>query len=657
MERQDCCSKTLARFSEIPTQFRAIAFFAKDWGVPWGLHRRANPVICSCMSFKRRIRMTVWVFLLAFAVRMIVLSRTIDSPIFLAMSGDMRFYCDWALRIAAGHWTDGKAFYGLPGYPFFLGAIFRLTGFNPFVVELLQALSEAGIAALIFEIGCAVVPERKGTVAAALAALGWIFFQPAQAFSAVLMPTTWLVLAFWGIVWWSMRTHSESLWRPWLWMGLLTGFVAMTVATILFVVPLPIFAAARNLRKPGAVLIAAAVLIAGVFVGTAPCWLHNYLIAREPVFLSAHSGVNFWVGNNPVATGYPKMPPGLRASQEGMLKDSIRVAETAAGHRLTRAQVSKFWSDKASNFIHREPKKWRKLMLRKLRNLWNAFQYDDLSLITMLSEDGILTPGLRFGVVAALAIPGLVFALGRRPYSRWVVAAVLLHMAALLPVFVTERYRLAAAPGLLLLAAVGLVDLWATLAWRNPGWWRWAAAYCGAGIAGVWFVSMPQRDESLWSLDCYNTGIKAMDAGELDRAMDKLERAYAFVPDNSENSFSLGNLWLKKGNRNRARQFYIQAIQINPATMGALNNLAVLEVQEKNWKFASALLKSALRIEPDDAKMHYLLAYTSFGAGDVSTAKVEIAQALELRPAQKEFQQFQEDLHADRTPQPFSITP
>lgn len=606
---------------------------------------------------KSRVPLAVWVFLLTLAVRMFVISGTIDSPIFLASSGDMRFYCDWALRIVAGHWTDGRAFYGLPGYPFFLAAIFRLTGFNPFIVEMLQALSEAGIAALIFELGREVVPGKKGIVAGALASLGWIFFQPAQAFSAVLMPTTWLVLAFWAIVRWSMRTRSESLWRPWLWMGLLSGFVAMTVATILFVIPLPIVAAARNLRKPGAVLVAAVVLIAGVFAGSSPCWLHNYVIAREPVFLSAHSGVNFWVGNNPVATGYPKMPPGLRASQEGMLKDSIRMAETAAGHKLSRVEISRFWSEKASRFIHDEPAKWRALMLRKLCNLWNAFQYDDLSLITMLDEDGILTPGLRFGVVAALAIAGLPLALRRYPRSRWVFAAVLLHMAALLPVFVTERYRLAAVPGLLLLAAIGLVDLWETVAWRNPGWWRWAAAYCAAAIVGAWFVSMPQRDSALWSLDCYNTGIKAMDAGELDRAMGKLERAYAFVPDNSENSFGLGNLWLKKGNRERAKQFYIQAIQINPETVGALNNLAVLETMEKNWKFATALLKGALHVEPDDAKIHYLLAYTSYNAGDAATARSEISCALKLRPAQKEFLQFQDDLTAGHAPQPFPFTP
>ena len=42
----------------------------------------------------------------------------------------------------------------------------------------------------------------------------------------------------------------------------------------------------------------------------------------------------------------------MRAGQEGMLKDSITMAEVAAGHPLTRADVSKFWSAKASAFMH-----------------------------------------------------------------------------------------------------------------------------------------------------------------------------------------------------------------------------------------------------------------------------------------------------------------
>ena len=131
---------------------------------------------------------------------------------------------------------------------------------------------------------------------------------------------------------------------------------------------------------------------------------------RETRFLSAHSGVNFWIGNNPVANGYPKFPPGLHAGQEAMLQDSITTAEKAAGRPLKRSEVSKFWSAKASAWIHEHPAAWLRLVGVKIRNFWNAFQDDDISVITALRDQGIIFPGISFGLVAALGLPGLLIA-------------------------------------------------------------------------------------------------------------------------------------------------------------------------------------------------------------------------------------------------------
>ena len=557
------------------------------------------------MFSKRSLPDFAWVFGFALAVRLLVLSRFGDSAYFLPTSEDMKFYAEWGKRIAAGQWTDHRAFYGLPGYPFLLGGIFALVGFDPFTVGFLQILSEAAIAALLFQIAAWAFPGPRARVIGGLAALGWTFYQPAQALSVVLMPTTWAVLLFWGVFCWSVRTESRSHWRPWLGMGLLTGVVATMVATVFFILPIPIAAAARNLRRPGAILAAVACLLGGVVAGTSPCWLHNYFVAGEPVLLSAHSGLNFWIGNNPAANGYPKMPPGMRASQEGMLKDSIRLAETAAGRPLQRAEVSRYWSAKAGAYIHEHPREWRALMLTKLRNLWNAAQYDDLSIITPFRDEGIVTPGLRFGWVAVFAIPGFLFAWRRHPRSRWIAAAVCLHMAALLPVFVTERYRLAAVPGLLLLAACGLSELQEALACRR---WREVGLRLAAGAAAFCLVTLPQESPSLWSLDTYNSGLKALETGDMARAREKLERALAYTPESAEVHTALGNYWFHANDFPRAKGCYVHALQIDPATVVALNNLALLEIMEGHFAQAKGLLKATLKIEPQNPKALQLIA-------------------------------------------------
>lgn len=613
----------------------------------------------------------VGVFVLAFAIRLLVLIQFSHSPHFVPDGDDMKFYSDWALRITHGQWTDHKAFYGLPGYAFCLAAIYKVSGgLDPFAAGLLQALMDAGVATLLYLIARTVfapTAEEKGDrlamarpqVIGGAAALGWMNFAPAQAFSMILMPTIWLVLAYYLCVWWAVKTPRSSWWKPWLGLGIFAGVIAMLVATILFAVPLLLTAIFLSVER-GAPLrtrlpkIAAAVvtLVGGLYLGAAPAWLHNYFVAGEPVMLSAHSGINFWVGNNPTANGYPKMPPGIRSSQSGMLRDSITVAEKEAGRPLTRAEVSRFWSAKAHAYIRENRPAWLRLMAVKFGNFWNAFQYDDVGAMKRLSDDGVLPPGLRFGLIAALGLAGMVPAIRLFPRARWVAAAVVLHMCALLPVFVTERYRLAAVPGLMILGAFGLWQLWSNLV---RGRWLGAGAYLAVATGAATFVSIPRTEPGLWSLDFYNAGIRCLASGDLALAERHFATAYAYVPDNTEVRFALGNLWLEKSNRilepktraiarARAKDFYKRTLELNPHHASTLNNLGVLALEEERWELAEKFFASSSAAEPDDAKTYYLLARARFEAGKTDAAKSALGKALEMRPRQTEFLELRDKL-------------
>jgi hypothetical protein len=588
------------------------------------------------------------VFLLVFALRFFALSRLAASPYFLPDFADMKFYSDWALRISHGHLTTGESFYGLPGYAYFLALIYSLFGFDPFLVGILQAAAEGATAAILFQIGVELFAgnpgsEWKGRWVGGLAAIAWALFEPAQAFSIILMPASWLVLAYWGCVLWMVKTRGQSAswWKPWLVFGLIIGAMSMMIATILFLLPLAMVAIAQRVRGGAAKALALATLLLGVFAGMSPCWLHNRLIAHEPVLLSAHSGLNFFIGNNEISNGYPKMPPGMRASQENMLRDSITLAQKATGRRLQHYEVSQYWSEKANDYISHHTSDWLRLMGRKFRNFWNAYQYDDLSLVTHFSQDWILLPGLRFGVVAALGLAGMLVAGVRYSPSRWVIAAVLLHMAALMSVFVTERYRLAAAPGLCVLSAILVIDLWESLVRKQ---WAPVLGMGGLAVAGAFVVSLPQLDRDLWWLDYYNTGVRATERGELDKAQRNLDKAYAYAPGNAETNFALGNLWLEKKEVYKAKYFYQMALEIDPSHAKAWNNLGVLALTEKRWALASKFFTNSLASEPEDAKTHFLLARTKAELNDLSAAKQEIEAALALRPEEKQFKAFQEEL-------------
>jgi tetratricopeptide (TPR) repeat protein len=596
-----------------------------------------------------------YIFAFVFLLRVIALARLSASPLLLPGSGDMHFYDEWARQILHGRLTDGFAFYGLPLYAYLLAFLYQLFGYSPFVPEFLQACLDAGTATLLYKISLRLFGDdgdacsSRARVIGLLAAFGWAFFVPAQAYSAILMPTAWAVFIFWFVVWQIIKTDCAPSPLRCLACGALVGLAATGVATILFLVPLLI---AALLLKPvadteklapwKARALGAALLFLGLGAGTSPCWIHNYFVARDPVFLSAHSGINFWLGNNPDATGYPRFP-GMRAGQAEMLRDSIDLAQAAAGKELKRSEVSRYWSAKARAYITSNFGAWLKLMGRKVGNFWNAFEYDDLSVIANLRAHGIVLPGPHWGIIAALAIPGLLFSLRARPASGWIAAAIFLQMFAVLPVFITERYRLAAVPGLLLFAAAGLEMLWRNC---SLGRYRIVAAYLGVLLAAAIFVTLPRNDPSLWAMEFYNSGRQALDSKDLTLAERDLTRAHLLAPENAETNFALGNLRWAQRDFAEARSFYNAALKADPRHKGALNNLGMLALEEKDWALAAKFLRASIQVAPGDAKSHYLLARAEFSLGHKSEAAVQIQIAVQLNPDQPEFLKFQETIRA-----------
>ncbi|CAN5645206.1 hypothetical protein BH18VER1_BH18VER1_05540 [soil metagenome] len=607
-----------------------------------GLSRQLSP---------RSLGPAQYIFAAVFFLRLVALVQLTGSPSFLPGGGDARFYDQWAQQIAGGKWTDHHAFYGLPLYAYALASIYKVFGYGPFFPTLLQAAADAGTATVLFKLAGRVFDgdQRRAYAVGTAAAAVWAFFVPAQAYAITLMPTVWAVFAFWVLVWFVVRNDEAPRPGAALVSGLVIGVVAMGVATILFLVPLLIaalFVKPAHAAQPVAGrmrMTALAWLLAGIVAGTSPCLLHNLFVAHDRVFLSAHSGVNFWIGNNPEATGYPHFTEGLRAGQATMLKDSIAVAERAAGRQLKRSEVSRYWSRKARDHIRREPSQWLRLMWRKMVNFWSAFQYDDLSIISRLREEGILRPGFAFGGIAALALPGICFAVARHRRTRWILLAVILQMAAVLPVFVTERYRTAAAPGLVLFASYGLWSLWKSCATRRfvP-----ASAHVCLTLIGALAVSAAPAEPSLWALDLYSAGLRAAERGDSREAEQKYSRALAYAPGNPEATFALGNVYYERGELDTAREYYRKVLDAEPHHRGALNNLGMIELTKEHPAESERYFRQALEQEPEDATLRYLLAKSLLARGDRKAAEAEVDYAIRLKPDQPEFHALRDQIHA-----------
>lgn len=581
------------------------------------------------------------VFALAAAVtlgvRLLVLFRLADTVFFLQDHGDSAYYLRWAERVCRGPWSDGQAFLGLPFYPYLLACLQALHVPFPWGPLLLQALADAATGGVI-ALALARTGGQRGRWIGLAAALGWAFYTPGQGFAATLMPNTLATLAFTSLLAWCLVRRGQ----PWstgaaLGAGLAIGAGVMLSANLLFV--LLLFALALWQGSPAGRRLAeflprAALLAAGLAAGSSPSWVHNYFYAGEPVALSAHSGINFYIGNNPRANGYPNFPPGIRASQEGLLEDSARLAEAAAGRPLRRYEVSAFWSAQAGDFIRENRAAWLRLIVAKIRNYYSSYEYDDISTLRPLRALGVLTWGWAFAGVVLAAAAGLA-AGWRRPEARWAATAVLLHTVSVLPAFVTERYRLLAVPALLLTAGFGALGFLEARDRRIAG----AAGLIAACLAG-WVACSATRPPGVELLADYNTAVRLLNAGLRQEALPLVEAVERSGASNAEVALLLGNFWRDAGEPKRAMRHYRDAIQRDPGLTRAWNNAAVLAIAEKAWPQAAALVGQLLRQAPGDSRSHYYAAQVAEAQGDWAKAAAAIREALRLRPGEPTYLEF-----------------
>jgi Tetratricopeptide repeat len=216
-------------------------------------------------------------------------------------------------------------------------------------------------------------------------------------------------------------------------------------------------------------------------------------------------------------------------------------------------------------------------------------------------------------------------------------------MLALLGVFITERYRLVAVPGLLIFAALGLSILRKAFAARE---FKNAAIYLALLALATISVAWPHRDRSLWALDAYNSGWQALESNNLSLAEKKLAVAYAYVPENPETLFALGNLRFAQNDPSAAQSFYRSVLNLDPGHKGAFNNLGVIAFDAKEYPEAEKWFRQAEDVDPRNAKTHFLLARVLLATGSREAAKSEIDVAIRLQPEQREFRELKQRIES-----------
>ena len=370
---------------------------------------------------------------IALSVRIIFILFYTPYPL---AGGDPTAFWSYAEGIASGHgfrssfepWLADRP----PLYSYFLAGIFLLGGKEQQTVFIIQAFLSA-ISAGIFYFGATQVLDGFGSLVAGILFAVFpstLLFTQQILTEAIYIPIWVFLLA--SLLYWKEKPETKGL-------GLTAGVLLGLLALV-----------RREAILPGSIIVTALIWNGAscqwrqflqntvlMFITTGliilPWLIRNYQVLGKPI-LSSSGGINFMVGNNPLANGaYSPPPTDWQVQLQGL-------------DEMERDQ--KAW-DLSLEWIQKDPVAFIYLLPKKIVFLWGKAH----NFILDISD----------ALLYLLCLPGIIRILQRKP--QWSEITIV----SLVPVLTTTlvglvfvgawRYRQLVYPGLFLFAGYGMMQL------------------------------------------------------------------------------------------------------------------------------------------------------------------------------------------------------
>ncbi|MBU1148511.1 glycosyltransferase family 39 protein, partial [Patescibacteria group bacterium] len=386
-------------------------------------------------------------------------------PTFSSPTMDEQYHVKLATEINRGV-KDTEPYFRAPLYPYLLAKLFDLSGHSFYAVRLFQIFLGSLLPVLIYLLGLRLFNYR---IALTSGIIGVIY--PTFLYYDNALLITFLITLLSSLLVLHLLRIDRFAPLKFILAGLILGVAGLARPNILMFGPFLFIWIWLYLKdKIGwkKALISYAMIGVTAVLVILPVTIRNYKVSGDPVFIAWQGGYNFYLGNRTGANGWSATMPGIDASWEAGYYQSIAFAEQTERRKLSKSEISEFWYDKALGEISHNLGAYIKLLFQKGALLINGYEIPNNQNIYLAKEYvPILKPLLFFnsifsfpyGILAPLAIIGLIFSFRERKKFLLVYLILGAYASTLLLFFVCARFRQPLLPFMILLAVFGVTKM------------------------------------------------------------------------------------------------------------------------------------------------------------------------------------------------------
>jgi tetratricopeptide (TPR) repeat protein len=584
---------------------------------------------------KLQLYILIAIFLLAFMLRLIHINQMKENnPFFSHPILDSQIYDDQALQIAGGDLAGKMVFFMGPLYPYFMALIYSIFGHDFYLLFLIQIIIGSFSCVLIYLIAQKIFSRPVAVISAIIAALYgmFIFYDGLIMIETISM---FLNLMFvWSLLLFYEKPGGWKIFLAGLWLGL--SIIARP--NILLVIPLIlvwIFMERSRLSPPvkkagPGVWLFMAVFLLGTGLVISTVTLRNVFVDKDFVLVTSSGGINFYIGNNPQASGTYMDPLGMGQSASTLELESTQKACEIVGRELKPSAVSNFWFGEGLRFIVTKPFDYLKLLGRKLFLLINDYESPVNQNFYFLKQySGVLQlPLFTFGIICPLALVGMILALKAWRKSFPLYAMIVSYAVALVLFFVLSHYRIPMTALMIIFA--GYTVYWLALKIKERKMVRMIPVFIL--LIGLAILSNWKTTELTFANEYYNLGVVYNQQGLFEKAVDSLNKAAELNPGYPAVYANLGIAYDKLGLSVEAVAAFKKAVELDSARVSVYNNLGNVYLKQGLFAEAVTAFKNAIAKDPGYAFAYYNLGYAYDRQEMTGEAIKAYQKAIDLKP-------------------------